>query len=78
MILAAALASRRTGRLAARVVVAATLTAVVTGAAFIVGFPGMAGMHVDHGVWLYAGGVALAAVTAVVVLRAARRAEAAA
>jgi hypothetical protein len=78
VILAAALASKRTGRLAARVVVAATLTAVVAGSVFIGAFPGLAGMHVDHGVWLYGGGVALAAVAAAVVLRAARRAEVAA
>jgi len=78
VILAAAVASGRTGRLAAKVVIAAAATAAVAGGVFIGAFPGMAGMGVDHGIWLYGGGVAVAAVVAVLVLRAARRAEASA
>ncbi|MCE9580821.1 MAG: hypothetical protein K8W52_47345 [Deltaproteobacteria bacterium] len=71
--LAASLASKRNGRLAARVSVIAAGTAVAAGGLFIYTFPSLPGMVMDRGIWLYGGGVALAAAAALVALRGARR-----
>ncbi len=71
--LGASLASGRTGRLAARVVIVAAATAVAAGGLFIYTFPPLPGMVIDRGIWLYAGGIALAAGAALVALRGARR-----
>jgi hypothetical protein len=73
VILAATLASRRRGRLPAKMTIAAALAAVGAGAAFVgtfPGFPGTLGMRTDRGMWLYFGGVVVAAAAAALVLRA--------
>jgi hypothetical protein len=71
--LAASLAAKRTGRLAARVAIVAAGTAVAAGGVFIYVFPPLPGMVIDRGVWLYVGGVVLAAAAGLVALRGARR-----
>jgi hypothetical protein len=67
--LASALASKRSGRLLAKMVIAAALAAIVAGAAFVMTFPHVPGMGVDRGVILYFGGVLLALAAAAATLR---------
>ena len=70
MIVAAAVASNRIPRLAARTALVAIATAVVTGIAFIALYPGVDGASVDRGLFLFAGAVVLGAAAAIAVLRA--------
>jgi hypothetical protein len=67
--MAAAVASRRAGRLPAKMVIAAAVAATAVGAAFVSQFPGVPGMGIDRGVFFYFGGVVLAVAAAVGTLR---------
>lgn len=71
--LAAALASRRTGRLAAKVSISAGATAVAVAGIFIYTFPPLPGMVMGRGIWMYGGGAALAIAAALVALRGGRQ-----
>jgi hypothetical protein len=70
MVIAAAVASNRIPRLAARTALVAIATAVVTGIAFIALYPGVDGASVDRGLFLFVGAVVLGAAVAIGVLRA--------
>jgi len=70
--LAAALASKRGGRLLARMMIAAALAAAIVGVLFIAKFPGVPGMSLDAGALLYFGGVIVAALLAITTLRLSR------
>jgi hypothetical protein len=78
VVLAASVASRRTGRLAAKMSITSAMCATGAGAAFVGTFPGdsgmTSGMRHDLGGYLYFAGVLLAVVAAVVALRSARAA----
>ena len=80
VVLAAAVASRRTGRLAAKVSIMSAVCATAAGGAFVGTFPGDGGMtngmRHDLGGYLYFAGVVLAVTAAVLALRGARAARA--
>ena len=73
--LAGAIASKRRGNLLAKMVLAAALAATAAGGAFVATFPGVPGMSISFGVYLYFGAVLLAVAAAVITLRGARAAE---
>ncbi len=81
IVLAAAVASRRTGRLAAKVTIMSASCATAAGGAFVGTFPGdggmTTGMRHDLGGYLYFAGVLLAVIAAMVALRSSRAARAA-
>jgi hypothetical protein len=70
MVVAAAVASNRVPRLAARTALVAIATAVVTGIAFIALYPGVEGASIDRGLFLFVGAVVLGSAAAIGVLRA--------
>lgn len=70
--LAGALAARRAGVLAAKLSLAAILTAAAAGGLFLVRFPGLGGAHVDLGVALYGGAIVAGTYAAIAALRTAR------
>jgi len=72
--LAAAIASKRRGALIAKMVIAAAVAATGAGVLFVSSFPGVPGMSISFGVYLYFGAVLLAVAAAVVTLRGARTA----
>lgn len=76
--LAAAVASRRTGRLVAKMVLAAAVAATGAAIAFVGSFPGVPGMSIDLGAYLHFAAVLIAVAAAVVTLRGARAAAVAA
>lgn len=69
---AGALAARRVPRLAAKVALVSISTAAVTGALFVIQFPGVpdAEVGVDRGLLLFAAAIALGAAACIAVLRA--------
>ena len=69
VIVAGALAAKRVVRIAAKSGLVAASTAVVAGVLFLVMFPGAEGASLGHGVWMYAGGLALAIAAHVRLLR---------
>jgi hypothetical protein len=73
--LAAALAAKRTGRLAAGVTIVGAVTALAMGALFIATFPGVPGAVIGHGIWLFGGGLLAAGGIAITILRASGAAE---
>jgi hypothetical protein len=75
--LAASLASRRAGRLAAGATLSGVLAATVSGVAFVVTFPGLDGVGLARGAYFYGAGVIGAAAAAALTLRGTRRAIAA-
>jgi hypothetical protein len=66
---AAANAAGRIARLAASAGIVAAFTAAISGAGFVLMFPGVVGSRGDRGPWLYAGGIALVLATAALVMR---------
>jgi hypothetical protein len=70
--LAGAIASKRRGALVAKMVIAAAFAATGAGAAFVGTFPGVPGMSMSFGVYLYFGAVLVAVASAIVTLRGAR------
>lgn len=54
---AGAIAARRVPRLAAKMTLVAISTTLLTGVAFIVQFPGVAGATIDRGMWMFVVGV---------------------
>lgn len=70
VIVAAAAASRRIPRLAARTALVSLATAAVTGGLFIAQFPGGTKAAVDRGVYLFVAGLVVGVIAAVAVLRA--------
>jgi hypothetical protein len=69
VILAGALAARRVPRLVGRTTIVALSAATITGGYFLAKFPPLGGEHVALGPVLYAAGIVLGAVAAVLVLR---------
>jgi hypothetical protein len=67
--LAASLAARRPGRVAAGATAVGTLTALAMGSLFIATFPGVQGAAIDRGIWLFGGGLMVAGIAAITVLR---------
>jgi hypothetical protein len=74
VIVAGALAAKRVVRIAAKSGLVAAGTALVAGALFLAMFPGAEGASLGHGVWMYAGGAALAIAAHVMLLRTPRSA----
>jgi hypothetical protein len=72
VVLAGAVAAGRIPRLAARTALVAIGVAIVSSAAFVIGYPGVAGAGVDRGLVLYAGAIVLGLAAAITVLRRAR------
>jgi hypothetical protein len=72
--LAGAMAAKRSGALVAKMVIAAALAATVAAGAFVATFPGVPGMSIAVGVYVYFGAVLVTVAAAVVTLRGARAA----
>ena len=72
LVVAGAVAAGRVPRLAAKVALVSIGTAAVTGALFVIQFPGVQGAGVDRGLLLFWAAVALGATACVAVLRARR------
>lgn len=70
---AGGLAAKREPRIIARGAIAAIVTAVATGVYFAAAFPGVNGVSVDRGMFMYAGGAVLGVAAVVLFLRSARR-----
>jgi hypothetical protein len=70
VIMAGGVAANRIPKLVAKSVLVAIATASLAGTFFVATFPGVTGAGLDRGAWLFAIGVALAIVVAVIVLRA--------
>ncbi|MGE0400818.1 MAG: hypothetical protein AB7T06_29170 [Kofleriaceae bacterium] len=68
-IMAAAIASRRVPKLAAKTALVAIGTTLATGALFIAQYPGVPGASVDRGLVIFAIAIVLGAVAAIAVLR---------
>jgi hypothetical protein len=69
VLLAGAVAAKRTPRLLGLVTMSAVLTATVAGVLFWTGFPGFVGAHLDRGFWLFAIGVFFGLAAGVTVTR---------
>ncbi|HWO23455.1 MAG TPA: hypothetical protein VNO30_32160 [Kofleriaceae bacterium] len=67
---AAAVAARRVPRLAAKMALVSVGTAAVTGALFVLQFPGVQGAELGRGIPLFGVGIALGAAVGIAVLRA--------
>jgi hypothetical protein len=72
LVVAAAVAARRVPRLAAKVALVSIATAAITGALFVLQFPGVQGAEMDRGLPLLGAAIALGATACVAVLRAPR------
>jgi hypothetical protein len=72
--LGAAMAAKRAGALIAKMVIAAGLAATAAAGAFVGTFPGVPGMSMSIGVYVYFGAVLVAVTAAVMTLRRARAA----
>ncbi|HWU88473.1 MAG TPA: hypothetical protein VN253_14400 [Kofleriaceae bacterium] len=69
---AAAAAAGRAPRLLAKTALVSIATAAVTGALFVVEFPGVQGASADRGMWLFVAAIVLGAAACIAVLRASR------
>jgi hypothetical protein len=69
LMIAGALAAKRVPRLVARTALVAIATGALTGALFVVQYPGVTGASVDRGLWLFGGAIVLGTFAAVRVLR---------
>jgi hypothetical protein len=69
VVIAGAVAARRTPRLVAKMALVAVATALLTGAGFIALRPPLQGLHVDRGVPMFALAIVLGAAAALLVLR---------
>lgn len=69
LVVAGAVAAGRAPRLAAKVALVSIATAVVTGALFVIQFPGVEGAALDRGVLLFAAAIVLGATACIAVLR---------
>jgi peptidoglycan biosynthesis protein MviN/MurJ (putative lipid II flippase) len=72
LVVAGAVAARRVPRLAAKVALVSIATAAVTGALFVIQFPGVQGAEMDRGIALFGAAIALGAAACIAVLRAKR------
>jgi hypothetical protein len=72
LVVAGAVAAGRVPRLAAKVALVSIATAAITGALFVIQFPGVQGAGVDRGLLLFVAAVALGATSCVAVLRGGR------
>lgn len=70
LITAAAVASRRIPKLAAKTTLVSIATATLAGTAFIAQFPGVEGAKADRGMYLFVVAIVLGAATSIAVLRA--------
>jgi len=73
LVVAAATASGRVSRLAAKTSLVAIASATVAAVAFVAGWPGVEGAHLDRGGVVFAIGDVLGAAAAILVLKSARR-----
>jgi hypothetical protein len=69
VVVAGAVAARRTPRTLAKLALVAVATALVVGAGFIALRPELQGLHVDRGLYMFAGAVITGAAAALLVLR---------
>jgi len=69
---AASTAAGRLSRLAAKTSLVAIASASAAAIAFVSGFPGIGGAHVDRGIALFIAGAVVGAIAAILVLRASR------
>jgi hypothetical protein len=69
IIVAAAVAAKRTPRMLAKMALVAVATALVVGAGFVMLRPDMPDVHVARGLYMFAGAVVTGAVAALLVLR---------
>ena len=72
LVVAASTMAGRLSKLAARTSLVAVVSATVAAAAFLIGWPGLAGAQVDRGIALFAIGDVFGATAAILVLRALR------
>jgi hypothetical protein len=72
LVVAAAVAARRVPRLPAKVALVSIATAAVTGALFVLQFPGVQGARIDRGLALFGAAIVLGAAACVAVLRESR------
>lgn len=70
VITAAGVAAKRIPRLAAKTALVAIATVALTGALFVMQYPGVDGATVDRGLWLWLAGILLGGIAAVSVVRA--------
>jgi hypothetical protein len=69
VVLAGAVAAKRTPRLLARVALVAVVTALACGGYFVAAFPGIDGVRVDRGLYLFAAAIVAGATACVLALR---------
>lgn len=74
-VMAAAVASRRVPKLAAKTALVSIATTLVAGALFIAQYPGVQGAGVDRGIPIFAAAIVLGAIVALLVLRASIRSQ---
>jgi len=72
VIVAGALAAKRTPRLAAKSALVAIATATLAGIAFIAKFPGVDGAHVDRGIYAFAAAIVIGVAAMIWIVRAPR------
>src|SRR5688572_5439606 len=73
IMLGGAIAAKREPRIIARGALASIVTATATGVYFAAAFPGIAGVSVDRGLFMFAAGIVLGVAAVVYFLRSARR-----